>query len=176
MTFKQAYKRLEEEFRLRVEEDKFLGIESIFLPNIEPTGPVDYVLVGMEPSREVRAILGCPLGDSTPVPQLKAGEVHSGSFEAPCGLQVAYATPITFPSMAHYRWHSIFDHLDKGECQDVDKCAHSVMASRGLSPPANDYPDPTAAQALVRSRVPHWELVIRHLQGGELGGAIRRER
>ena len=50
MTFKQAYKRLEEEFRLRVEEDKRLCIKSIFLPNIEPTGPVDYVLVGMEPS------------------------------------------------------------------------------------------------------------------------------
>ena len=50
MTFKQAYKRLEEEFSQRVDEDEHLGIESIFLPNIEPTGPVDYVLVGMEPS------------------------------------------------------------------------------------------------------------------------------
>ena len=50
MTFQQAYKRLEEQFSQRVDEDKRLGIESIFLPNIEPTGPVDYVLVGMEPS------------------------------------------------------------------------------------------------------------------------------
>ncbi len=50
MTFKQAYKELEEEFRQRVKEDKNSGIESIFLPNMEPNGRVDYVLVGMEPS------------------------------------------------------------------------------------------------------------------------------
>ena len=50
MSFREHYKRLEVEFSQRVEEDKGLGIESIFLPNIEPTGPVDYVLVGMEPS------------------------------------------------------------------------------------------------------------------------------
>ena len=25
------------------------GVESLFLPNVEPTGQVDYVLVGMEP-------------------------------------------------------------------------------------------------------------------------------
>ena len=50
MNFKAAYASLEEEFTLRVEEDKAHGRKCIFLPNIEPAGPVDYVLVGMEPS------------------------------------------------------------------------------------------------------------------------------
>ena len=51
MTFEQAYRRLEEEFRQRVEEDnKRWKFESIFLPNVEPAGPVDYVLLRMEPS------------------------------------------------------------------------------------------------------------------------------
>ena len=51
MTFEEAYRELEKEFEERVEKDnnrwKF---ESIFLPNVTPKGPVDYVLVGMEPS------------------------------------------------------------------------------------------------------------------------------
>ena len=51
MTFDQTYRKLEEDFRQRVEEDnKRWKFESIFLPNVEPTGPVDYVLIGMEPS------------------------------------------------------------------------------------------------------------------------------
>ena len=50
MTFEQSYKKLEEEFRRRAKEDEQTGIDSIFLPNILPSGPVDYVLVGMEPS------------------------------------------------------------------------------------------------------------------------------
>ena len=50
MIFEQAYKELEDDFRQRVEKDKQSGRESIFLPNIRPTRPVDYVLVGMEPS------------------------------------------------------------------------------------------------------------------------------
>ena len=50
MIFEQAYKELEDDFRQRVEKDKQSGRESIFLPNIRPTAPVDYVLVGMEPS------------------------------------------------------------------------------------------------------------------------------
>ena len=50
MNFREAYKKLEENFRHQVEEDKKLGIESIFLPNMVPKAPVDYVLIGMEPS------------------------------------------------------------------------------------------------------------------------------
>ena len=62
MTFDEAYKQLEDEFRERVEEDnrqlkdECTGKEdnrcpwSIFLPNMPPTAPVDYVLVAMEPS------------------------------------------------------------------------------------------------------------------------------
>ena len=50
MNFKEAYASLEKEFALKVKEDKAHGRKCIFLPNIEPTGPVDYVLIGMEPS------------------------------------------------------------------------------------------------------------------------------
>ena len=50
MTFAQAYRELECKFKARVDLDKHIhGIESLFLPNVEPTGQVDYVLVGMEP-------------------------------------------------------------------------------------------------------------------------------
>ena len=51
MTFDEAYTGLEQEFESRVEEDnKLWGYESIFLPNVMPAGPVDFVLVAMEPS------------------------------------------------------------------------------------------------------------------------------
>ena len=50
MNFKEAYASLKKDFALRVEEDKAHGRRCIFLPNIEPTGPVDYALIGMEPS------------------------------------------------------------------------------------------------------------------------------
>ena len=50
MTFAQAYSELEDKFKAMVDKDKRShGIESLFLPNVEPTGQVDYVLVGMEP-------------------------------------------------------------------------------------------------------------------------------
>lgn len=50
MTFDEAYSKLEEKFQAMVEEDgKSYGIESYFLPNMKIEGPVDFVLVGMEP-------------------------------------------------------------------------------------------------------------------------------
>ena len=51
MTFKEAYRKLEADFCQQAQEDRRdLCLECIFLPNIEPEGPVDYILVGMEPS------------------------------------------------------------------------------------------------------------------------------
>ena len=51
MTFDEAYSKLEDKFKAMVEEDrKSHGIESFFLPNVRPKCPVDFVLVGMEPS------------------------------------------------------------------------------------------------------------------------------
>ena len=57
-TFEKDYENLEREFAARVEEDnrdfeervKRGDYRGIFLPNVRPTGKVDYVLVGMEPS------------------------------------------------------------------------------------------------------------------------------
>ena len=50
MTFKEAYSMLEADFQEMVQKDRDLGLKCIYLPNIEPEGPVDYILVGMEPS------------------------------------------------------------------------------------------------------------------------------
>ena len=50
MTFAEAYRELEDKFKWMVGKDGMChGIQSVFLPNVEPTGQVDYVLVGMEP-------------------------------------------------------------------------------------------------------------------------------
>ncbi len=51
MTFEQAYLELEQEFRRRVADDcRQWKFESVYLPNVAPQIPVDYVLVAMEPS------------------------------------------------------------------------------------------------------------------------------
>ena len=51
MNFEEAYKQLEEKFKERVVEDyNQLEFESVFLPNVAPKGPVDYILIAMEPS------------------------------------------------------------------------------------------------------------------------------
>ena len=46
----QDWKNLVSEFKERVEKDKKLGIDSVFLPNPEICPNPDYILVGMEPS------------------------------------------------------------------------------------------------------------------------------
>ena len=51
MDFSEAYEELERDFRQRVVEDmRLFSGDMIFLPNVNPEAPVDYVLVGMEPS------------------------------------------------------------------------------------------------------------------------------
>ena len=51
MSFGERYGSLEEKFRKQIDEDNDRsGVGSCFLPNIAPDGPVDYVLIAMEPS------------------------------------------------------------------------------------------------------------------------------
>ena len=51
MTFLEKYENLERVFERQVAKDYAeLGIKSVFLPNIRPEGPVDFVLIGQEPS------------------------------------------------------------------------------------------------------------------------------
>ena len=51
MNFEEAYKQLEEKFKQRVVKDyNQFEFESVFLPNVAPKGPVDYILIAMEPS------------------------------------------------------------------------------------------------------------------------------
>ena len=79
-------------------------------------------------SRGIRALMGCPLDESVPPPSIGPNEVHSGLFEAPCGHEIVYFTPLNLPSLAHYRWHTILDHMDRGECRNVDRCRRAVEA------------------------------------------------
>ena len=63
MTFRETYAKLECDFRKQVERDnKELGIVSSYVPNFLPPGPVDYVLIAMEPSTGVpgKEINGLP--------------------------------------------------------------------------------------------------------------------
>ena len=53
MDFRGDYLALERKFIEQVEKDRDLGMESTFVPNMEPAGPVDFVLIAMEPSTGV---------------------------------------------------------------------------------------------------------------------------
>ena len=54
MTFREKYEELEREFQGQVERDtEKLGIRSSYVHNFIPPGPVDYVLIAMEPSTGV---------------------------------------------------------------------------------------------------------------------------
>ena len=54
MTFSEKYGELEREFQEQVERDNTeLGIESSYVHNFIPRGPVDYVSIAMEPSTGV---------------------------------------------------------------------------------------------------------------------------
>lgn len=50
MGFDERYVELEAKFRQRVKDDWQHGVRSLYWPVIPPKGPVDYVLIGMEPS------------------------------------------------------------------------------------------------------------------------------
>ena len=50
-SFQEEYQALECEFRARVDEDNaYHGAQSVYLPNLAPQRPMDFVLVAMEPS------------------------------------------------------------------------------------------------------------------------------
>ena len=51
MSFSEQYEALEQQFRMKAEKDDAESTsEFVFLPNMAPQGPVDFVLVAMEPS------------------------------------------------------------------------------------------------------------------------------
>ena len=51
MSCTEQYESLEAKFKKQINEDNDRwGVGSCFLPNIAPDGPVDYVLIAMEPS------------------------------------------------------------------------------------------------------------------------------
>ena len=98
-----------------------------------PCSPVD-ALVHLErahpdqDSTPMREVMDCPLSESEPAPTVSSGTAHQGTFQAPCGDMVAYITTAQFPTMAHYRWHAIYDHLEGGNCESVEDCGGAVMS------------------------------------------------
>lgn len=55
MTFDEIYSELEDKFRRRVKcDNKEFEVDSSYLPNFVPRGPVDFVLIAMEPSKGTR--------------------------------------------------------------------------------------------------------------------------
>ena len=76
-------------------------------------------------STPAREIAGCPIKDSDPAPVIEG--IHEGVFQAPCGDGVMYMTPVQFPTMGHYRWHGIYDHLTGGACQEPSKCDQALQ-------------------------------------------------
>ena len=75
----------------------------------------------------MRRMMGCLLPESDPVPLLSIGTTHEGGFQAPCGDMVAYVTSAQFATMAHYRWHAIYDHLTGGKCRSEMTCGDALM-------------------------------------------------
>ena len=59
--------------------------------------------------------------------------MHQGEFQAPCDSTIAYFTPMRLPTLAHYRWHAIYDHLTQGNCADEDQCGRGAMEWRSLT-------------------------------------------
>ena len=90
-----------------------------------PCDPLD-ALVHLErahpgaDSKLLRSHIGCGLDDSTTAPDVEG--LHHGSFEAPCGYMIVYGTPMVLPTLAHYRWHSVYDHLADGACENPQVC------------------------------------------------------
>lgn len=76
MTFGKEYAALECGFKRQVGKDKELGIKSLFLPNIRPEGPVDFVLIAQEPS-----LGGGGLGKAGENINKQGDRNFSGSFE-----------------------------------------------------------------------------------------------
>ena len=35
---------------------------------------------------------------------------------------IVYGTPMVLPTLAHYRWHSVYDHLADGACENPQVC------------------------------------------------------
>ena len=76
--------------------------------------------------RGLRDALGCPLPDSEPTPRAQGTQGAQGMFEAPCDSPIAYATTAWFPTLAHYRWHAIYDHLKGGACSSPSECEEAI--------------------------------------------------
>ena len=79
----------------------------------------------LHPSRDskpMRDLMGCQISGSEPVNPALPGQAHQGMFQAPCGDMVGYLTQMNLPTMGHYRWHAVYDHLTEGACNSPSEC------------------------------------------------------
>ena len=74
----------------------------------------------------MREVIGCQITDSTGVPPGGKDAIHFGQFEAPCGSLVSYEMPSHLPTMAHYRWHGVYDHWARGACPSPAECESAL--------------------------------------------------
>lgn len=77
-------------------------------------------------SASMRTALGCTIRDSKRVPSGPPGASHQGEFQAPCGDMVIYATEYNFPTMGHFRWHAVYDHVAQGVCRSPEMCSEGL--------------------------------------------------
>ena len=80
-------------------------------------------------SQLLRESLDCVLEGSDPAPDNPSG-LQVGIFTAPCGDNISYMTTARFPTLAHYRWHAIHDHLSQGNCLDDDACDEALWSGQ----------------------------------------------
>ena len=57
-------------------------------------------------------------------------KMYQGTLEAPCGLMVAYITPMELPSLEEYRRQAISDHISEGECPAQDVCVNALATGQ----------------------------------------------
>ena len=77
-------------------------------------------------SQPMRDVMGCSISGSEAV-IAASGQQHAGMFEAPCGSTVMYAFfSGSLPTMGHYRWHSVYDHLTQGACPKPQECKQAL--------------------------------------------------
>ena len=84
-----------------------------------------------EGSAMMRDTMGCPILDSEAVPPTQPGQLHTGMFQAPCGEGVYYeVADVQFPTMGHFRWHAIYNHLSSGNCPVPNKCGEALRTGQ----------------------------------------------
>lgn len=88
------------------------------------------------------ASFGARAGNGRPV--MAEGLAATGTFEAPCGDTIMYSTSMRLPTLAHYRWHAIYDHFGRA-CESPNICEDAIRTEDVQVPTASPTPEPAAS-------------------------------